>query len=79
MGRDAERSVLVLRGAGESWAGPARCCGDDEEVTSCNGGWLEGDGVAVGDFGGPPNADINDSTTQGVSVHAFTVQHVAYL
>lgn len=69
MGRDAERSVLVLSGVGESWTGPARCFGGDEEGASCNGGWLGGDEFAAGDFGGPPNADINDNTMQGVSVH----------
>ena len=43
MGRDAERSVLVLSGVGESRAGPARCFGGDEEVASCIGGRLGGD------------------------------------
>lgn len=69
MGRETERSVLVLRGVGESRAGPSSCFGEEEEGTSLDGGWLGGDEVAVGDFGGPPNADINDNTMQGVSVH----------
>lgn len=36
IGRDDERSVLVLMGVGDSWAGPAECCGE-EEVTTCGG------------------------------------------
>lgn len=69
MGRETERSGLVLRGVGESRAEPSSCFGEDEEATSFDCGWLGGDEVAVGDFGGPPKADINDKTMQGVSLH----------
>lgn len=71
---DGSRSAFVLAGVGESRAGPARCCGDEDEdeytsslAVAAEG--LEGDETEVGERGGPPKADINESTklTQGVS------------
>ena len=61
MGREEERSVLVRTGLGVSCAGPTACCGDDDDVVACGGGWLAGDVVVVGDFGGP-KADMNERT-----------------
>lgn len=66
MGRnDGGRSTFVLAGDGESRAGPARCCGDDDVYTSSlafEKGGSDGDEAGVGERGGPPKADINEST-----------------
>lgn len=65
IGRDEERSVLVLVWVEESCAGPGRCFGVDVEVASGAVAWRGGVEVGVGDFGGPPKADINDRTDVG--------------
>ena len=58
MGLDGARSVLV-RGVGDSRAGPALCVGDEAELISWRGDsvWDE-----VGDLGGPPKADMKERT-----------------
>lgn len=70
MGRDEDQvSVLARRGAGESRAGAAACCGDDEAVElGCDDfSWGPEKEVVVGDLGAP-KAVINERTMQGVSV-----------
>ena len=83
VGRDDDRSVLVRVGVGESRAGPAKCCGEEEEGgTSWTGGVLDtGVEADVGDFGAP-KADMNESTMQGMSCRQTSMGssvHLAYL
>ena len=60
MGRDEERSVLVLVGVGGSWVCSAECSGGATGVPAV------GDAV-VEDLGAPPNADMKERTMQGVN------------
>ena len=69
---DDGRSNFVLGGVGESRAGPARCCWEEDESTSSltgGAGEFEGEEAEVGERGGPPKVDIKDNTTitQGFS------------
>ncbi len=67
IGFDEGRSVRVLGGVGESLAGPAKCCEDDDVCISCRGACVfDGDEAEVGERGGAPNADMNDNTESRV-------------